>query len=322
MNNMLRQTPCELLDKNLITKEQFEKIDLIVSGKIVSVSYELRILLYLGVIMFTTGASVLIYQNIGELGHLISIILLTLIMVGCFWYVIQHGPNYSNEQVESPTAYFDYLLLLGCLLFVSIQGYIQFQYGSFTRLLEWNTLITAAFYFFIAYRYNHLGVLSLAITAFASFWGLRVSTRKWYSGDFFEHSDLHITAIVFSVALAAIVFYLDKRSIKRHFTFTYLNFCFLLFFAGAFTGIFLEDSYDLIFVLLIYAGCVIAGYQARTRKSFLFLLYAFLAGYTATTYLLGKYIFNDEPALWYYYFLISCGGVIYLIIRYKNLFKR
>jgi hypothetical protein len=272
--------------------------------------------------MFTSGAGVLIYQNIGELGHLISILLLSLVMVSCFWYVIKSGRDYSNNQVESPTSYFDYLLLLACLLFVSIQGYIQYQYGSFTELMEWNTLITAIFYFYIAYRYDHLGVLSLAITAFASFWGLRVSPQKWYKGDFFDHANLHITAIVFAILLASIVFYLDRKSIKRHFTFTYLNFCFLIFFAGALSGIFVDSSYDLVFIVLIYAVCGFAWHQAQVKKSFLFLLYAFVAGYVASTYLLGEYVFNSEPALWYYYFLISCGGIIFLIIRYKKLFKR
>jgi hypothetical protein len=315
-------TPRELLDKELISEEQFKKIELINSGKILSVFYELRTLLYLGVLMFTSGAGVLIYQNIGELGHLISIILLSLIMIGCFWYVVHHGQDYSNERVVSPSAYFDYILLLGCLLFVSIQGYIQYQYDAFSSWMEWNTLITAVFYFYVAYRYDHLGVLSMAITAFASFWGLKVSAAKWQSGDFLDGSDLHITALIFSSALAAIVFYLDRKSIKRHFTFTYLNFCFLIFFAGALSGIFMDSDFDLLFVLLIYAACLIAWYQSRTKKSFLFLLYAFVAGYVATTYLLCKYIFEDEPALWYYYFLISCGGVIYLIIRYRRLFKR
>jgi len=319
---MTRNTPRELLEKNLITEDQYKKIELITSAKIVSVFYELRVLLYLGVMLFATGAGILIYQNIGELGHLISILLLGMIMLGCFWYVINRGRDYTHAQVESPNAYFDYVLLLGCLLFVSIQGYIQFQYDAFTESLPWNTLITALFYFYIAYRYDHVGVLSLAITAFASFWGLKVSSQKWYSGDFFDQADLHITAIVFATTLTVIVFYLDKKSIKKHFTFTYLNFCFLLFFVGALTGIFIDSAYDLLFVAMIYGGCVFAWQQAQQKKSFLFLLYAFMAAYIATTYLLGKYIFNNEPSLWYYYFLISCGGIIYLVIRYKRLFKR
>jgi hypothetical protein len=272
--------------------------------------------------MFTTGAGVLIYQNIGELGHLISILILTLIMMGCYWYVITRGRDYSNELVTAPNAYFDYVLLLGCLLFVSIQGYIQFQYETFTESMEWNTLITALFFFYVAYRYDHLGILSLAITAFASFWGLSVSPQKWYSSDFFDTSDLHITAIVFATILTLIVLFLDKKYVKRHFTFTYLLFCFVIFFTGAIAGIFINPEYDIIYSLIVYAGCVFAWYQAQANKSYLFLIYAFIAGYIVTTYLLSEYIFYDQPWIWYNYFLISCGGVVYLIIKYKKLFKR
>jgi hypothetical protein len=319
---MTQKTPQELYERSLISEEQFRKIDAITSGKILSVFYELRTLLYLGVLMFTTGAGVLIYQNIGELGHLISILILTLIMLGCYWYVITRGGDYSNDQVKSPNAYFDYILLLGCLLFVSIQGYIQFQYEAFTEWMEWNTLITALFFFYVAYRYDHLGVLSLAISAFASFWGLSVSPQKWYSSDFFDTSDLHITAIVFATILTLIVLLLDKKSVKRHFTFTYLLFCFIIFFTGAIAGIFINRDYDILYSLIVYAGCVFAWYQAQANKSYLFLIYAFIAGYIVTTYLLSEYIFYDQPWIWYNYFLISCGGVVYLIIKYKKLFKR
>jgi hypothetical protein len=315
-------TPRELLEKNLITEDQFNRVELISSGKLISVFYELRALLYLGIMLLTTGAGILVYLNIGELGHLITIFLLGFIMLACFVYVIRYGRDYAHSQVEAPSVYFDYILLLGCLLFITIQGYIQFQYGSFSELLEWNTLLTAIFYFYVSYRYDHLGVLSLAITAFASFWGLSVSAQKWYSGNFFDQSDLHVTAIIFASALSAIVFYLDRKSIKQHFTFTYLNFCFLIYFIGALTGIFIDSNYSLVYALLIYAGCAFAWHQAQVKKSFLFLLYAFVAAYIATTYLLGKYVFNDEPALWFYYFIISCGGIIFLIIRYNKSFKR
>src|SRR6476659_7332271 len=121
---MTQQTPKELFGKGIITEEQFNKIDLITSGKIVSVFYELRSLLYLGVLLFTTGAGILIYQNIGELGHLLSIIALTLLTAACFWHVFMKGAPYSNSEVKGPTPYFDYIVLLGSLLFISVLGYL------------------------------------------------------------------------------------------------------------------------------------------------------------------------------------------------------
>ena len=317
---MTRNTPVELLEKGLITQEQFQKIGPVVSGKIVSVYYELRTLLYLGVMLFTTGAGLLIYQNIGSIGHIISLIALTILMLVCFWYAFKHEAGYSNGSIQSPTPYYDYILLLGCLLFISIQGYLQFQYAVLDDNLGSSTLITALVFFYAAYRFDHAGVLSLAITALASFWSISVSPQKWYSGDFFSGSHLYNTAVIFSIVVGSIAFFLDKKGIKKHFTFTYLNFCMLIFFAGAVVGMFYP--YWLAYALLIYAGCAFAFYLARWKRSFLFLLYAFLAGYTATTYLLAKTILEGLPELWFYYSLLSCAGFVFFIIRYKTFFKQ
>lgn len=318
---MTKQTPKELFEKGLLTNDQYNKIDLVVSGKIVSVFYELRTLLYLGVMLFTTGVGILIYQNIGDFGHIISIILLCALTVVSFWYAFKNAPHYSNGKVKSPTPYYDYVVLLGSLLFISVQGYLEFQYGTLDENLGASTLITSAFFFYVAYRFDHTGVLSLAITALASFWSISVSPRKWYSGDFFSESNLHITAIVFSSVLATIAIVLDKRSIKKHFTFTYLNFCMLIFFVGSITGLFIGDLYG-IFLILIYAGCAFAYYMARWEKSFLFLLYAFLAAYIGTTYVLGSVVIRDEIVLWFFYSIASCGGFVFFIIKYRNHFNK
>ncbi|HEY3430626.1 MAG TPA: DUF2157 domain-containing protein, partial [Cyclobacteriaceae bacterium] len=149
---MTNEIPNDLFNKGFITEDQYKKIDLITSGKVVSVFYELRTLLYLGVMLFTTGMGILIYENIGELGHLISIIVLTVLTIICFWYAFKHARPYTPEQVTSPTPYYDYILLLGSLLFISVQGYLQFQYGILDYALEYSTLITATFFFFIGYR--------------------------------------------------------------------------------------------------------------------------------------------------------------------------
>jgi len=95
---MTRYTPHELLEKGLITQEQFQKDRACRFRKNSFCFYELRTLLYLGVMLFTTGAGILIYQNIGSIGHIISIIALTILMVVCFWYVVKHEAGYSPSR--------------------------------------------------------------------------------------------------------------------------------------------------------------------------------------------------------------------------------
>lgn len=317
---MTQETPKELLENGFITEDQFAKIDLITSGKVVSVFYELRTLLYLGVMLFTTGVGILIYQNIGELGHMIAVTALMLLTAGCFWYVFRHAPPYSNRATQSPTPYFDYIVLLSALLFISVLGYLQFLYEIFELRPGLVTLVTAAFFFYVAYRFDHVGVLSLAIAALASFWSISISPQKWYSGNFFSAENLHITAIIFSITLGAIALALDWKTVKQHFTFTYLNFCSLIFFVGVVVGLFMGEWYG-VYLLLIVAGCVFAYYMARWKQSFLFLLYAFLAAYIGFTYLLAEVIEIDDIGLWFFYSILSCGAFIYFIVKYKNYFK-
>src|SRR6187402_2617250 len=119
----------ELREKNFLTEEQYTRLELILSRKIFSVSYELNSLLYLGVLLFTAGVGILVYQNIGDLGHVLSIIALSILTIGCFFYSFRNSPSYSNAKITPPTSYFDYIVLLGCLLFISVLGYLQFRYS-------------------------------------------------------------------------------------------------------------------------------------------------------------------------------------------------
>ena len=311
----------ELHEKNLLTDDQFARLELLTFRKIVSVFYELRIALYLGVLLFTSGMGILVYKNIGDIGHLLSIIALFALTVVCFVYTHRYAPDYSNARVKPPTPFFDYIVLLGCLLFISLLTYLQFQYNILDDTMGMTTAITSLFFFYSAYRFDHAGVLSLAITALGSFFSISLSPQKWYSGDFFETADLHIKAIVVGAVLSVIAIALDRKSIKQHFTFTYINFSSLMFLTGALAGVFMNsDSYGL-YLLILFAGCGAAVYFANLKKSFLFLLYAFVFGYIGLTYFLGDIILY-EAGLWFIYLVASCGGFVFFIIRYKNFFKR
>lgn len=307
----------ELNDKGFITHDQFNTIEPIITGKVVSVFYELRTMLYLGVMLFTTGVGFLIYQNIGQLGHILAIIVLSILSIGSFGYCFWKGKPFSKEKVDSPNPYFDYVLLLGCLLFVSVFGYLEFQFGFLERNARLISLVTAAVFFFFAYRFDHLGILSLAITAFVSFFGIVVS---WNGLDSF--GQLPVIGLILSLVLSSIALFLERQKVKSHFTFTYLNFCFLIYFLSAFAGIFnghIGNYFS--YALALYVGVALSVVMANRKKSFLFLLYGVMAGYIATTYFLSEYTDMDIVP-WLLYLIASAGGIVYFIVKYRNYFKR
>jgi hypothetical protein len=51
-------------------------------------------------------------------------------------------------------------------------------------------------------------------------------------------------------------------------------------------------------------------------------LYALIAAYIGTTYLLADTISDNNIELWFLYSIISCGGFIYFIVKYRNYFTR
>ena len=312
----------ELFDKEFVSESQFTHLQQIVSRSVLSVFYELRIILYLGVMLFTTGMGILIYENIGELGHILSIITLFILTGVCFAYAFKFAQPYKHEKVKAPTPLFDYIVLLGCLLFVAALTYLEVQFGIFEYRLGSVTLVTAAFFFYAAYRFDHLGILSLAITVLASYFSLSISPQRWYTGYEFSEEHLPLTAVLFGIVVTVAALFLKSKKIKEHFTFTYVNMAMLVYLTGALSGIFMDEDVYGLYVLAVYAGCGFCVYYADKAKSFLFLLYAFLSGYIATTYWLFDTVLEDTEELWFLYFFASCGGFIFFIIRYRKYFKR
>ena len=60
----------DLLQHELITPEDAEKIALFESKRPFSLHWELKTLLYLGVILLNLGLGFLIYENIDSIGHI------------------------------------------------------------------------------------------------------------------------------------------------------------------------------------------------------------------------------------------------------------
>ena len=127
----------KLETEGLITHEQSGKI---IAGELMapfSVHWELKTLLYLGVLLLNVGLGWLIYLNLDEIGHGVIIAAIALVCAGSFAYAWRHRVPYSPEKTESPSPFYDYALLLGCLTFLILEGYLQYQYRFFGESTAW-----------------------------------------------------------------------------------------------------------------------------------------------------------------------------------------
>ena len=98
-----------LRERELLSSEEAEKIAVFESKRPFSLHWELKTLLYLGVLLLNIGLGYLIYEHIDSIGHAVIIALIGAISAGCFWYTLRHRLPFSKGELKSPTPFFEYI---------------------------------------------------------------------------------------------------------------------------------------------------------------------------------------------------------------------
>jgi hypothetical protein len=101
-----------------------------------------------------------------------------LISAGSFYYCVYKKQPFSFNKAAAPNSFFDYVLLLACLTFIIFIGYIQYQYKIFGDRYGLATFFPMLVLFVSAYYFDHLGILSMAITNLGAWVGLTVTPLK------------------------------------------------------------------------------------------------------------------------------------------------
>ncbi len=309
----------------LISDASLEKVRLAEKSKLFSLHWELRTILYLGVLLLTGGLGILVYKNIDTIGHTAILIFIALVSAGGFAYCFKTKSPFSTGKVASPNAFFDYILLLACLSFVIFIGYLQYQYHFFGNRFGMVTFIPMVVLFFVAYYFDHLGILSLGITNLCAWAGITVTPTRILEANDFNSNTIILTGCVLGIALIVMSVVTQTRNIKRHFAFTYGNFGMHILFISVLAALFQFDNvYFLCFLAL--AGVAFYFYRDALRsKSFYTLLMLTLYTYTGLSYVVIRLLFytlrTDEGGI-YLAFLYFIGSGIGLILFLINMNKK
>ncbi|MCU0431171.1 MAG: DUF2157 domain-containing protein [Cytophagaceae bacterium] len=322
LHKHLAQRLCE---KGLLSQADKNAWEEDLAKKPISVHWEFRTVLYLGVTLFSTGIGFLIYEHIDTIGHSVLIGLLSLLCVACLAYCFKKASPFHWLETANSQAWTDYILLLGCLLLLSVEGYLQYQYQVFGERYGLATMIPAFLFLFLAYRFDHKGVLSMAITGLAAWLGIATSPYQWDAIDTENLSTLY-TALALGAVLSGVAFYSLKTSRKPHFFFTYLNFGVHIFFIACLSASLMTSWYP-VYALLAAAASIGLLLYARKEHQHYFFLIAMVYGYIALSILFFRLIIAMDPSgdiiFWisFLYFFATCGAIIYFILQYKSLLK-
>lgn len=308
-----------LTEKNIISEKQSEQINAFETSKPFSIHWELRSLLYLGITILSTGLGVLIYKNIDTIGHNIIIGLIALACLACFYYAFSHRKPFTWQEIIETNNLDDFSLLGGCLLFLTLEGYLQFQYNIFGTRYGLAAILPAILFFFSAYSFDHRGVLSMAITALASWVGINIAPAELWKNNDFNDQTFIITALLLGSFLIFAGWISEQKSLKKHFSFTYFLLGGNLAFVAALSGLIIFD-WNIFYFLAVAILSFLSIMYARQKHSYIFLLMGIIYGYIAFTYSIFKILPNDlDPFLYMLYFMASGGGVIVFLVKIKEI---
>ncbi|HEV2483002.1 MAG TPA: DUF2157 domain-containing protein [Puia sp.] len=314
-------------DEGLISESALQQVEILESRRLFSLYWELRLLLYLGVLLLTSGLGILVYKHIDTIGHQAVLAFIAIITAACFYYCFRKSPGFSRKKVRVADPFFDYILLLGCLSLLIFLGYLQYQYDVFGDHYGTATFVPMVILFFTAYYFDHLGALSLAITNLAAWAGIAITPLSILKAGNFSDSHLIFTGIALGAVLLTTGELSLKRGLKPHFEMTYANFGLHLFFIAGLAGLF---TYDGTYVLW-WLGLTLAAWflytQAFRRRSFYFIVAVILYAYIALSYVIVHLLSNmstrdNTPAyLGLLYFIFSAGGLAILFVRLSQKLK-
>ncbi|MCE6987664.1 DUF2157 domain-containing protein [Dyadobacter sp. CY323] len=307
----------KLVENGIISGRQTTLIADYELKKPFSIHWELRSVLYIGILLFSAGTGIIIYENIDTIGHQAIIAIIATLTVACFFYVSKHSLPYSHDEVKSPVKLADFVLLLGCTTFLALEGYLQFQYNVFGTRYGLAIIIPTIVFFFCAYRFDHKGALSMAITGLASWLGLTIAPMSIFENDFTE-GRLLVTAVILGSMLVGFGWVSEVKKVKKHFAFTYMFLGGNLSCIASLIGLFSQDLKIVYFVIGLGLTCFFV-LRARHQQSLIFLLMGVIYGYIIITYSLFT-LLGDEAAflLSSVYFMASSVGVIIFLLKFKK----
>ena len=288
----------------VISDAQHATLSEIVRRDRFSLYVELNAILYIGVIALVGGIGWTFRDYVTNLGDSVILSILALLMALSFGYCFAKAPAYSNDETESPSFGFDYVLYFACLVLSATLAFIETRFAIFQG---WDThlLIAALVFGVLAYRFDNRFVLSLALSTLAGYLGLKLGF------DTLDDERLRIAGFLYGAFLIGIGVLLKRLSIKPHFLDVYLQLGANAALLATASGVFDRDTgWGYLAVLLILSAASI--YLGIRFKKFAFVAYGTLFGYAGFSIKVLDVASSATFAL--VYFVVTGSIVVFALV--------
>ncbi|HXV62077.1 MAG TPA: DUF2157 domain-containing protein [Vicinamibacteria bacterium] len=298
--------------EGILSQQQVAVLRPIAEGRRLSVHYELRFLLYVGVLLLTAGVGALIEQNLDDISPVAIAFGIGIAAASCLAWVQRKAPSFSWGSAASTHLAFDYVLLLGVLLASADIAYVEAQFTPLGEHWSWHLFWMSLFMAGLALRYDSRVVFSLALSTFAAWRGISASTLGgnllWSPGT--TRTNAIICGVVF-VLLGLALLYWNK---KEHFEPVASFAGWLLVLSSLFSGSF--GVYGPSFrIALLLAGGGLAVY-AFSRLHFWLFVMGVLGAYAGMS-IIAVEALHGEITISMWFFVTSLASLFGLTRAYR-----
>lgn len=314
-----------LFSENFISKEQYQAINEYQKLKLFSIRNELLFLLYISILLFTSGVGIIIYKNIDTIGHTILLVLLAALTASCFYFCYKKAQGFSKLEVSFDNPLYDYLVLFTTILLCTLIGYFQYNLNIQNSDYSLATLISGIAALGMAYYFDNKSALIIGVTALGSFIGLSLKIQTIFENTIFNDNSLLIAGISFGALLLAWQWYSEKINLKIHFGFVFLTFALHLLAISALAGT-SQDGYWFLYPMVL-ATVLFYFYQKSISFNaiswYVFVLFYGYIGFNIVLFriieLLNIYDFFQFLTILSPFYVIGC---IVLFIKLIKNFKK
>ena len=252
----------------ILSAGQAAFFDRVARRRLVSVWLEIRILLYVGVLLLTSGVGLVIAEFHREIGPWTMASVIGAAAGACLIWVARKSPPFSWREVRSPSIAFDYVLLLGLLLLASDLAYIEANFTVLGPRWVHHLLLVGLVYLIAAYRWDSRTILSLALSTLAAWRGVSISLGSLWRG---EAAELRINAILLGAVYVVAAWHSVRMQKKAHFEGVFANAGLLLLLGGLVSGVLGRGSaWGMWLPILLGAAGIVMWISFRLGRSLYF----------------------------------------------------
>lgn len=301
----------EWRSKGLLGPTQAELLADLEGGRLVSLSSELRALLYAGVLLVVLGFGKTLNEHFLRLWPLAVGGALVAVIVACGAYCFSRGAPFANEEVLSPTPAFDYVLYFGCAAWGLLWGYLENVLQLLGDRWSYYLLFSAALFFVLAYRFDNRLVLATAIGTLGGWFGWEVSQLGM---PFFRAQSAGLAYGATVLVLGAVL--TEWVEFKRHFRDVFYN-AGLHVLAGSLLWSVVDSKGATAYLLALLVLSATAGGYGLRRRSFQYFLYGTVYAYVGLSSFLLIQGYVDDALEGALYFLVSSVALAVLIFKLR-----